>query len=136
VSPIGVGRPEDQQLPVQNDRPYVQDLIREELAGCRSEIDDVHVTQDFDDLLKLLDERQKLGEQRYGVPGLQSHNGRDLLRDALEETLDAALYARALADEEGDADTLECYETLLVEALWLQSKVRSRRAPAEQPIGR
>ncbi len=39
-------------------------------------------------------DRDKLGEQRYGVR-LQPHNGRDVLRDAYEEALDLAVYLRS-----------------------------------------
>ena len=42
--------------------------------------------------------RDRFGRDRYGTP-LQSYNGRDALRDAYEEILDAAVYLRhAIAD--------------------------------------
>lgn len=61
-------RPEDQPLPVPNDRPQVADLV---IADIES--------------------RRQLGVRRYGTP-LQPHNGRDALRDAYEEALDLAHY--------------------------------------------
>lgn len=38
--------------------------------------------------------RDALGRERYGTP-LQTHNGRDHLRDAYEEALDLVVYLRA-----------------------------------------
>jgi hypothetical protein len=70
--PLKTGRPGDQPLPVPNDEPYIQHLVQIDLIA-----------------------RQQLGALRYGVPGLQPHNGRDMLRDLYEELLDAAVYARA-----------------------------------------
>lgn len=40
-----------------------------------------------------LEERERLGVQRYGTP-LYAHNGRDALRDAYEEALDLACYLK------------------------------------------
>ncbi len=45
--------------------------------------------------------RDDLGRRRYGVP-LQPHNGRDALRDALEEALDLVAYLRqAIYERDG-----------------------------------
>ena len=43
------------------------------------------------ELLPLMKARHELGIERYGV-GLQPHNGRDSLQDALEEALDLLVY--------------------------------------------
>ena len=64
-------RPGDQPLPVPNHLPYVQALVHADLL-----------------------ERQKLGWTRYGVFGLQPHNGRDMLLDLYQELLDACVYIR------------------------------------------
>jgi hypothetical protein len=48
----------------------------------------------WDLVLGEMRERQSLGLSRYGVH-LQPHNGRDALRDALEEALDLVAYLRA-----------------------------------------
>jgi hypothetical protein len=72
VPPSKAGRAGDQPLPVPNSLPHIQDLVHADLQ-----------------------ERQQLGESRYGVPGLQPHNGRDMLLDLYQELLDAAVYARA-----------------------------------------
>lgn len=45
-----------------------------------------------------LEERERLGVERYGTP-LRAHNGRDGLMDLYEELLDAACYARQLIEE-------------------------------------
>lgn len=44
-----------------------------------------------DTLIGLIEERRDLGKQRYGRP-LQTFNGRNAVRDALEEALDLATY--------------------------------------------
>lgn len=44
-------------------------------------------------LIEELQQRKQLGIQRYGVP-LQAHNGRDALRDALDEALDLVVYLK------------------------------------------
>jgi hypothetical protein len=65
----------DQQLPVVNDRPFVQDLV---IADIES--------------------RKALGIKKYGTL-LLSGNGRDLLLDAYEEALDLVIYLRGALDE-------------------------------------
>ena len=49
-----------------------------------------------------MEDRRRLGIERYGVP-LQAHNGRDALIDAYQEALDLAVYLRQ-AIEERDRD--------------------------------
>jgi len=65
----------DQQLPVVNDRPFVQDLV-----------------------IADIEERKQHGIRKYGT-ALQSGNGRDMLLDAYEEALDLAIYLRGALDE-------------------------------------
>ena len=65
----------DQQLPVVNDLPAVQDLV----------IQDV-------------EERKALGISRYGTM-LQPLNGRNGFRDLYEELLDAVNYMRQVQEE-------------------------------------
>lgn len=48
-----------------------------------------------------LEERERLGKQRYGTP-LYAHNGRDALLDAYEEALDLACYLKQAIVERGD----------------------------------
>lgn len=46
-------------------------------------------------------ERKELGIRRYGRP-LEAHNGRDALRDALEEAVDLSLYlAQVIIERDG-----------------------------------
>ena len=68
-------RPEDQPLPVVNDLPIVQDEV-----------------------VQFIQKRKDLGVQRYGT-ALQPHNGRDGLRDLLEELVDAVNYTAQLIIE-------------------------------------
>lgn len=82
MSPVSTGhfryRPGDQPLPVASDSPRMHDLV----------IEDVR-------------KRMELGISRYGHP-LQANNGRDALRDAYEELLDAAAYIRqAIYERDG-----------------------------------
>lgn len=62
-------------MPVPNDRPSIQRLVREDLI-----------------------DREEIGIQRYGTT-LQAHNGRDAPRDAYEEALDLACYLRQAIEE-------------------------------------
>lgn len=66
----------DQQLPVVNERPFIQDLVIEDIEA-----------------------RKQLGIRKYGT-ALQSGNGRNMLQDAYEEVLDLAIYLRGKLDEE------------------------------------
>lgn len=70
--PSKAGREGDQPLPIPNDGPYIQHLVQIDLIA-----------------------RQALGKSRYGVDGLQPHNGRDMLRDAYDEAMDLCVYLRA-----------------------------------------
>lgn len=60
----------DQQAPVPNNHPAIQDLVLQDMLA-----------------------RKLIGQQRYGTP-LQPHNGRDMMRDLYEELLDACNYIR------------------------------------------
>lgn len=68
-------RPGDQPLPVPNEQPSIQSMVRADL-----------------------DSREQVGVQRYGTP-LQPHNGRDAMRDAYEEALDLTCYLRQVIAE-------------------------------------
>jgi hypothetical protein len=52
---------------------------------------------------KDLEERERVGVQRYGTP-LQAGNGRDALRDAYEEALDLACYLKQAIVERASRD--------------------------------
>ena len=65
----------DQVAPIPNDRPFIQDLVVEDV-----------------------EERKQHGIRKYGT-ALQSGNGRDMLLDAYEEALDLTVYLRGLLDE-------------------------------------
>lgn len=66
----------DQPLPTPNDLPYIQDLVEVDMAA-----------------------RRQIGFERYGQPGLQAHNGRDMMRDAYEEAMDLVVYIRGVLFE-------------------------------------
>lgn len=65
----------DQPMPVPNDRPSIQSLVRTDL-----------------------EDREQIGIARYGT-SLQPFNGRDALRDAYEEVMDLTLYLRQAIEE-------------------------------------
>lgn len=68
----------DQQAPVPNNKPAIQDLVMQDMIA-----------------------RKLLGQQRYGTP-LQPHNGRDMMQDLYEELLDACNYIRgAIYERDG-----------------------------------
>ena len=68
----------DQQAPVPNNKPAIQDLVMQDMLA-----------------------RKLLGQKRYGTP-LQPHNGRDMMQDLYEELLDACNYIRgAIYERDG-----------------------------------
>lgn len=54
-----------------------------------------------DALIAQIEERKKLGIERYGRP-LETHNGRDAVQDALEEAIDLAVYLKQVELEMHD----------------------------------
>ena len=84
----------DQVAPIPNDREGVHDvLIREVTEAVGDEVDDI--TQDLiDELLA----RKELGLSKYGTL-LQPFNGRDFLRDILDEAIDGLAYVRGALQE-------------------------------------
>jgi hypothetical protein len=78
-------RPGDQPLPTAG-RECVQDRLIDEIRA-----------------------RRELGVQRYGSP-LMTHNGRDALQDAWEESIDLAVYLTQMRMER--ADTTEAVDLL------------------------
>lgn len=71
-------RPEDQALPVPNDRTDIQTLVIADIV-----------------------ERREVGIQRY-LTALQPHNGRDAMRDLYEELIDGAMYVKQAMVERDD----------------------------------
>jgi hypothetical protein len=72
---MGAAEHTEQPMPVPNDQPSVQSLVRADL-----------------------EHREQVGIARYGT-SLQPFNGRDALRDLYEELLDGACYARQVMAE-------------------------------------
>lgn len=73
----------EQQMPVPNDSPSVQGMVRADLET-----------------------RERIGIQRYGT-ALQPNNGRDALRDAYEEALDLSCYLRQAIEERPREDVTQ-----------------------------
>lgn len=97
---LGAEPAREQSVP--NDRPGAHDLLLESVtktvrrraqvlrfAGKTREAD--AVTKALTDVALLVDQRRELGLTRYGAL-LQAGNGRDSLRDAIEEVVDLAAY--------------------------------------------
>lgn len=76
--PDGLPDEHEQALPVVNERPSIQGL-----------------------LIADIEERTKIGIQRYGTP-LQAFNGRNSVRDAYEEAVDLATYLRQVKEEKAE----------------------------------
>lgn len=72
----------DQQLPIKNDKPYIQDLVLADIEA-----------------------RKQLGIRKYGT-ALQAGNGRDMLQDLYEEILDACIYLRGLIEENKSSEEM------------------------------
>lgn len=66
----------DQQLPIKNDLPVIQDLVMADIEA-----------------------RKELGLKKYGTL-LQPFNGRNMLQDAYEESLDLCIYLRGRLEEQ------------------------------------
>ncbi len=80
-----------------------------------------------DMILSLCDklmERRKTGVKRYGRP-LQAFNGRDAIRDHVEELLDAAAYAEQIQTE---------HDTLVEALLTLRWLLRASEGPSPDAI--
>ncbi len=110
-------RPGDQPLPTPNGHPsihdqVIHDLLRTGHPGLAGVAD-------------ALAARRALGLTRYGSL-LQPFNGRDCLRDLLDELLDAIVYARQVVLEGGVADVNE-FEN--IEALLTGIAARVRATP-------
>jgi hypothetical protein len=97
----------DQPLPVPTDGPGMHDLVIADLQPWNSS---AHLR-----LAAELEKRRDLGMDRYGSL-LQVHNGRDALRDLLEECIEGIVYARQAAIEGYDAAGLGIVERRLIAA--------------------
>ena len=77
--------------PVTNDSPPVWPMVIDDVIryGLRPE------------LVGLMEERDRIGREKYGTP-LQPFNGRDPIVDALQEALDLAVYLRQALHESGE----------------------------------
>lgn len=83
-------------------------------------------------LIALLDSRQRVGLERYGRP-LETWNGRDAMRDLLEELIDALQYAVQVQMEIDDRDeTIERLRVQLDETRALVTELEEAISRAEQ----
>jgi hypothetical protein len=111
--------PLEQPLPTPNERPATWDLVIADMEKGPW----IHkhlVTYD-------MRTRDNLGHHRYGTR-LQSHNGRDSLRDAYEEILDGAVYLKnvQLEDPWEDTEIADCYGLLLGAACKIRARLLER----------
>ncbi len=86
-------RVKDQPPPVPNEGPAIVDLVMEDLQ-----------------------ERKRIGIQRYGTP-LQAHNGRNALVDAYQEALDLVIYLRQHLVERNALHEAACPDPALHEGV-------------------
>lgn len=83
-----------------------------------------------DALIAAIENRKALGIARYGRP-LETHNGRDALQDAWEESIDLAAYLTQMRMEDYDL-RMECarYREAIEKALaWLPHPLTTALAP-------
>lgn len=73
---------QDQPAPLASDGPPIVDLVVQDL-----------------------EERKRVGVERYGMP-LRAHNGRDALVDAYQEALDLTVYLRQTLQEQPTSDAI------------------------------
>jgi hypothetical protein len=102
--PTRANRPHDQALPEPNDRPVMHEV-----------------------LIDLIRSRLAIGIERYGT-GLQPMNGRDALRDQVEELIDAAVYTLQIRHEKAEmrlhAEAIyEFFEVVNGGAEWPSEKI-------------
>lgn len=94
----------DQQLPVHNDNPFIHDLVAEDLM-----------------------ERKEHGSRKYGTP-LQANNGRSMLQDAYEESLDLCVYLKGrLEEERKEKDEQEALEKTIEGHIWHATRIPGLR---------
>lgn len=122
---MGIPMPETQPMPTPNEHPPVWrkavDAIaahaeREPSAVARSLLACVAVG---------IEQRAAVGRRTYGVD-LQPHNGRDAMRDAYEEALDAVMYLTQ-AEIEADGERRERCREAAALAIALAASVLSLR---------
>ena len=87
-------RPGDQPLPIPNGTGDVQSLVIADLRAREARLKTGIYGRLADDVAA----RREIGVQRYGTP-LQINNGRDVLRDLLDELVDGMVHARQAAME-------------------------------------
>lgn len=75
--------------------------------------------------------RHDFGRAKYGV-GLQVENGRDPLRDALDEALDLCVYTRQQYEKTGRKDDLSLHQDAVVFASRIQWRIHLRDAENSQ----
>jgi hypothetical protein len=91
-------RPGDQPPPIPSSGPGMHDVA---IASWRE-----HDGTIWPSIIREMEARRDVGLERYGRP-LQAWNGRDALRDLLEELLDAAAYTHQVAAEARAAEVAE-----------------------------
>lgn len=122
------GEPE----PIHNFNPSVHDLLvndaKHKVMGfARPGMTDIIKEQ----MIDLFRTRKAYGLNKYGTV-LQSENGRDFLKDAIEETIDQLAYVRqGLEENTGDENLKEAYR-LAVAALDGMLRFKMKRELAEQ----
>lgn len=80
----------------------------------------------WDLVIKDMQERDKLGRERYGTP-LQAGNGRDALVDAYEEELDKTVYLKQFLMEREEETKILCQ---------VYSIVSGKRPPGKEDIAK
>jgi hypothetical protein len=124
-------RPEDQPLPKPGAGPSMHDLVCDDIRErwASGMLGRAPVAPSIDAVTASLQERKRLGLERYGEP-LRAGNGRDALRDLREEIEDAVVYCRQVIEERGPhwerrANFAIMYDSLIA----MLFRVREAREP-------
>jgi hypothetical protein len=89
----------EQPAPVANQHEPSWGVVIRRVEARRDRLASMHLDhRDLSELAALMRARDDLGAERYGVR-LQPFNGRDSIRDALEEVLDLCVYLQNVSVE-------------------------------------
>lgn len=112
-----------QPAPVKTDTPEVWPLVIADVKAGKYE--PALPLYWVDRIATEMQARHDFGRAKYGV-GLQVENGRDPLRDALDEALDMSCYTRQQFEKTGRGDDWETHRlaVLMVSRLMWRMKLR------------
>lgn len=119
----------DQRLPESNDHPGIQDLVIDDMRRLQNVpalLLDNHHALSIERVITDIEERKKIGVQRYGQL-LKPFDGRDSLLDLYQELLDATVYTRkCLFEDPMHPALVTIYRETLFSLLRVKALMRKR----------